>query len=781
MDAAGMKSWANVLSGNTATLPNLSAYAGPAKKNNRRNRNRKNKNGQAPTPAAQPLSGMDIPRSETPGSDTQLGFRYNRDWISFGAARKEIGDLLDREIKRQNRAGLPPLYIDIAEENLEPLRQVYQNAGELALYHKRLDIRRSGQPRQPYPASYVFQVGHIATTPLANLNTENPLVQFLRRPEFAMRVLNHLKPSMRDIMSLATTCREASVWVAGNMEVWDARKLKLRDLADEIHFMGEEDCGLRSHIVVVTPTESGLPVTPTPYFSDFIVMERLLTRFMYTRMSFQDLVLDKIPFLDCKILNMIFGSMKNLKTMSISNCPLMDFTKLKPLLDIIARHPTNSEDGGKMYVKVDFQPFFFNGLNGRDTSKSPGSFGVTHNPPTFNIPKAAFGLIMKCLSLAKKVGMDLLSEGSSIWRFLRRLPGPDILWATKARDAIAVYEAALKSGPMSFRALKAAKNAFADDIMAALSGDGVEPIEVPWRFDAPSRGLSFNYGYWRGEKKCVTCDMMLLRAFFPIHTKECWPCKMDRFVDTAECSHMRHRLQALIDFWAEGLEVNEDSNLRDLLDESRWDEEWNAQLAAEDLDYAWFHQLAYTTGPRGEQPAWPEPSNARPDAVSFRRSLMLRRKVFPKGDYREGGPQFEHPALAPIYPEMQTSPRTHGCEPYEHFCATWMYSDKSDVIMANFFREAHPDADEDRVQRYLEGARESTNQIHKARELEWIALNEANAIWYTTAMADVEDCVISRIGPGPRSWNRDQVKNAERALEPMDLFGHYMGKNNFQL
>jgi len=520
------------------------------------------------------------------------------------------------------------------------------------------------------------------------------------------------------------------------------------------------------------------------------------------RFSFRDIVLDKIPFLDYKILEVIVTSMPNLKTMGISNCLLLDVTKLEPILKIVSRHPLTTEGDKKTYLQVDWQPYFFNGLNGNDTSESPGSFGVTHNPPTFNIPKAVFGLIMKALPLAKEVGMDLLSEGSSFWRFVRRLPGPDVLWATKARDAVAVLELCSASitnadGSISVQTPKEAKNAFADDITAALSGDGVEPIEVNGRFDAPSRGLSFSFGYWRGERKCCSCDKMLLRTFFPIHTKVCWPCKMVGFVITAESSHMRHRLQSAVDFWTQGLMAAdhpapfptvEHITLDDLLHSGRMDSARNALSAAEDIDHAWFHHLANTTGPRGEEPLYPEPTNARPDAVWFRRSLMVRDTVFPKGDYREGGPQHEHPALLPIFPEMQTNPTTKGCEPYEHFCANWVYNDKSETALAQFYIEAkgliegwYGDIDDERVWTFIIGARESHKQRIKARELEWIAQNEANATWYMMAMADVEDCVISNIGPGPRSWNRDQVKNAERALEPMNLFGDYMGKNNFQV
>lgn len=602
-------------------------------------------------------------------------------------------------------------------------------------------------------------------------------------------------------------------------EVWDSRHGEL--FLDD-HFKGEEG-GLRSNIVVVTPTESGLPVTASPYRNDFVVMETLrkyltnitssceqsipeprltvciVTGMNNMRFSFRDIVLDKIPFLDCKVLEMMVNSMENLKTMGISNCLLLDVTKLEPILDILHRHPIVSDrEGDELYVQVDWQPFFFNGLNGLDTSKSPGSFGVTHNPPTFNIPKAVFGLIMKALPLAKKVGMDLLSEGSSFWRFVRRLPGPDILWATKARDAIAVYELGPASitkadESISVETPKEAKNAFADDITAALSGDGVEPIEVPGRFNAASRELSFAFGYWRGERKCWSCEKMLLRTFFPIHTKVCWPCKMVQFVNTAESSHMRHRLQSTLDFWTQGMmgyefPTVEHKRLQDLLSAHRADKARNALRAAEDIDHAWFHHLANTTGPRGEEPLYPEPTNARPDAAWFRRSLMVRDRVFPKGDYREGGPQHEHPALLPIFPEMQTDTKTQGCEPYEHFCANWVYNDKSEALLAQFFLEAKDlterwegTIDHPRVQRYLAGARESHKQRTKARELEWIAQNEANAIWYMMAMADVEDCVISKIGPGPRSWNRDKVKDAERALEPMNLFGEYMGKNNFQV
>jgi hypothetical protein len=54
-------------------------------------------------------------------------------------------------------------------------------------------------------------------------------------------------------------------------EVWDSRHGEF--FLDD-HFKGEEG-GLRSNIVVVTPTESGLPVTPSPYRNDFVVLEKL--------------------------------------------------------------------------------------------------------------------------------------------------------------------------------------------------------------------------------------------------------------------------------------------------------------------------------------------------------------------------------------------------------------------------------------------------------------------------------------------------------------------------
>lgn len=54
-------------------------------------------------------------------------------------------------------------------------------------------------------------------------------------------------------------------------EVWDSRR---GELFFDDHFKGEE-AGLRSHIVVVTPTESGLPVTASPYRNDFVVMNKL--------------------------------------------------------------------------------------------------------------------------------------------------------------------------------------------------------------------------------------------------------------------------------------------------------------------------------------------------------------------------------------------------------------------------------------------------------------------------------------------------------------------------
>jgi hypothetical protein len=147
----------------------------------------------------------------------RLGYRYNRQWVSFGTAPRFVGDLLLRELNRQKRAGLPPLYADIAEAHLEPLKEIYERAGALELYNKRLAIRKSGRPRGAYPASYVFQTSRAEKERGPRLNTRAPLIEFLNVSELTTRLLDYLKPCMRDITSLAACCRETAIWVSEDM------------------------------------------------------------------------------------------------------------------------------------------------------------------------------------------------------------------------------------------------------------------------------------------------------------------------------------------------------------------------------------------------------------------------------------------------------------------------------------------------------------------------------------------------------------------------------------
>lgn len=259
---------------------------------------------------------------------------------------------------------------------------------------------------------------------------------------------------------------------------------------------------------------------------------------------------------------------------------MLDVTKLRPLLEVIKRHPFLLEDikirnpsddpwtrepsqnpalpeaqtqsahkSAKAYIRFDFFPFFF---HGPQSGSRLGSYGVTHNEPTFNTPKAVFALILQCRNIADEVGMDLLSDSSSFWSFVRQLPGPDVLWAMKAREALITREREIVVGNKPRQIIE---HQFADDLTAALTGDNQKHPVLP---AAMKRYLPESVWpadkYWRQNAHCAMCRFTYPASLFPLQRDSCWSCKMTQFVENMEDSHLRLWEESALDYWRSGLD-----------------------------------------------------------------------------------------------------------------------------------------------------------------------------------------------------------------------------------
>ena len=252
---------------------------------------------------------------------------------------------------------------------------------------------------------------------------------------------------------------------------------------------------------------------------------------------------------------MVIKSMPNLKTAAVSKCILMDFTKIIALLEAVKKHPRLIA-GQKTYVQLDFSPFFFEGVPHNHSSRL-GTFGVTHNKPAFHTPKAVIATILRCLPIAREVGMDLLGPSSSFWGFVRRLPGPTPDWARVFLNGLERRDNLLDSIEKSRRLYKcqkedrkkAALHDFATVLMTATTGpdrnhwkEHIAPMQEKYR-----RGINalVNPNWYLEEITCKNenCHLQQFASLFPAVGETCWGCHMRYFVNVNEDSHFRHAMQ----------------------------------------------------------------------------------------------------------------------------------------------------------------------------------------------------------------------------------------------
>ena len=552
--------------------------------------------------------------------------------------------------------------------------------------------------------------------------------------------------------------------------------------------------------------------------------------------------MDQLQFFDINMFEMMVNSMPKLTTITITRCLLLDVTKLRPLLEVIKRHPrrfettpshapsddpwdkkaerytlelkaqaqakaqagpwkqnylskqsapskqnTNEEKYQEetprqaqrdiqSYIRLDFSPFFF---HGPASGPRLGSYGVTYNEPTFNAPKAIFALIIQCRDLADKVGMDLLSDSSSFWGFVRRLPGPDALWAIKARETLITYEYELAVGEKSVESIW---NKFADELTAALTGDNQAHPRIP---TAMSRYLPYEMakGYWRDSEKCRICDSTYPASLFPIRRDACWSCKMELYVEAMEDSHLRFWQESALRNWRSGLKRGKtglktlisyrkptldraliDVRCADLVREHFLDFRPPKQNTAE---YDWGSdnppaQLYCPPPPRGFDPARASMARWRWDRAPATRAF----------DYRKGGPQRSHPCRVPISPGDYADVN-YGPEAKVNFDSRWEWNRRSDMFFSELWfgeyraavaknghfrglprgitNEQHPTYKEE-----LKRGRQTKRYRRQVRDMEFHTQNKEDKKLYTLQLHLVEDCLFSMSTLAHKPFNLDK-------------------------
>ena len=485
--------------------------------------------------------------------------------------------------------------------------------------------------------------------------------------------------------------------------------------------------------------------------------------------------------------------MPNLEAVAITRCQMLDVTKLKPLLDVIRRHPRPSSSksgqvssaGDAKYISLDFGPFFFHGPSSGDRSGDRlGSYGVTYNEPTFHTPKAVFALVLRCWSLAKEVGMDLMSESSSFWNFVRRLPGPDVLWAMKAREALLTWDHDLASHK---RCTTTIRENFADDLMAALSGDNLPHPAMPnsMKKRLPEKEHLFGL-FWREQRKCPLCHFTYSKGLFPLRPDTCWSCKMDQYVDYNEDSHLRLWQESVMEHWLHGIDTR-NANAQELLSQTRQGSLSKALQEAQNTDSVRDFFLAFRSSVTRKTlqptPEWSLPGvdiagmviedgpqsfcPPPPKTLDRARASMTRWRWFHQEaraafDYREGGPQRENPCKKPV----SYAYTDFGPEDDENFDKRWEWTRHSEAVVNEHFlpefeqrvrtNGLRPNQAQKEWEARIRDYKTRPDLRKMIRELERTALKKLDRQVHVSHHAHVQDCLVSMGTPGNKPFNLDK-------------------------
>ncbi|KAK4155564.1 hypothetical protein C8A00DRAFT_13414 [Chaetomidium leptoderma] len=764
-------------------LPDYVPLKARAKQRNQPNRPRNRNNSNKP----RVVFPWDLdPEYPKPKSDSTCAFKYERQsWHSLRGM--DVEHEMKKQMARGRRGQLRRPSPQMTEEQHKELHTKYWDKGEQKLHKVRLATMHESESSKLFIAYSTTDAREIDPA-----NDESILIRLLRVSELGKMLINLLSPSIGDLTALAATCKRAAACMREGFEFWDFRSayfpidryIERRDSNGRLTQGG----GVRTDILIISPISDEPERLEKPYMTDFMNLVQLCDAIKTIPSSFCSIILDQVPYLNVAMFELMVNTMPNLKTVTITRCLLLDVTKLRPLLEVIKRHPRRLESSKadtmpskpeaktpaqkrarhspEEYIRLDFFPFFFRGPN---SGARLGSYGVTYHEPTFNTPKAVFGLILYCWTLAKEVGMDLVSDSSSFWSFVRQLPGPDVLWAMKAREALTPRDHDLARRKKSS---KTTLEDFADDLTAALTGDNQSHPKPPVKMNKYRTSEEDLTGpYWRRRVTCPMCQFSYPVSLFPIRADTCWCCKMHQYVNIMEDSHLRLWQETTMHHWLRGLPqattvlhqlplvAGAGGPLDKALYEVRctdwvWEYYLGAKFSASEP-----YKLAFK---KGYSP--PPPKTLEPVRVSMARWRQEGSEVITAFDYRKGGPQLAHPCK-----QLQASDR-HS-EKKEHFASRWQWTRLSDDNFiqrweAEYWKRRQnptprtslppPDQARSRMMEDLALARTKPADRKSMMNLEWRNQNLKDNAVYLSLHHQAEDCLISMSTPTNEPFNLDK-------------------------
>ncbi|KAL1839865.1 hypothetical protein VTJ49DRAFT_1051 [Mycothermus thermophilus] len=671
-------------------------------------------------------------------------FNYDRNWLSLdNHPEKEMRKAFAKYKISQLRQPTP----NMTPEEAQALHKLYWDAGKGKLLKARLAVM--DKPVSPNIFG-TFSLAETSATPILN---QNVLLfeRILVLPELRKMILRLLQPSICDITALVSTCKRMALALKDDFDIWDFRA---DDFSKDAFIKGQahHGGGARSNTLVIVPRSEN---NENPYTTDFQQMVKLCGAMATAPSSFRSIVLDQIPFFNVTMFALMVKSLPNLEEVVITRCLLLDVCRLPNMLRTIQNNPRPQSSNG--YIRLDFYPYFFRGPS---SGPRVGSFGVTWHEPTFDTPRAVFAMILRIWELAKTVGMDLLGNRSAFWRFVSQLPGVDVLWALKAREAVITYYHELEGHKDANEdAIKRIKDRFAHDLMAAMNGDNHGTPDIPpnmarYMEDAKTR---FSGSYWNNWDVCGVCETSLPRCLFPMRLDCCWACKMGKFITDMEDSHLRFWQLAAISTWIPNL--GNVADLSELLaDEERLK---NAANMAKYADAIW----AMARKGLFNDKFMPMP----PPCVDEWRAGLHRWKMFRnplKGpiDFRQGGPQVKHPCIysldVPLHVDVEFGP-----ESKESFNRRWAWSTRTDRLFWDYyhgvFSKMLPQELVTRLDAHFRNpvpTQVKNDPVIRStiRNEERLRQNKDDKNVYRYCHARVEDCIWSWTTPGHRPLNLDK-------------------------
>ncbi|KAG5943450.1 hypothetical protein E4U53_007047 [Claviceps sorghi] len=284
-------------------------------------------------------------------------------------------------------------------------------------------------------------------------------------------------------------------------------------------------------------------------------LKALLNQVLEQRNSFKVLYLQKIPYLDRRMVAVILRACPNVRMVGIYECPLIHFGDVLCLIDLIYEVNCDRRKKGLSEVTgLDFYPHYNKGTP--FASNATATYGLTWGPLKLDIAQRGFfNIIMKAFLKAKRMKLGLLFDHDKAFcKYLNQVPNYPLAVPTFL-DAMYRY--------MEVRDAKARSKVLYDLLKPVRLG-----LETHMDRDWPNY---YSTIMGRHMVFCSSCGYETLQEFFTFfarqvphpHRRRCAGCTLQRCLDE-ENDHLKAQKKQILDTlfpdW-NGSEFNSDAPL----------------------------------------------------------------------------------------------------------------------------------------------------------------------------------------------------------------------------